>query len=201
MRIIKIHFSFRIIWISSFLLIMQMATAQSKQWPKHTVGASYGLGIQAPSEVNFNNQYEVNLFSLEYYHNVFEDAWFRIDVFAFPQLNRTKFRPTEENASTRNGFEYGVNGGFQFYGYMFKGMVKPYVMLGIGPHYVSSAPSRQRNGFIFSDNFAYGVVIALYEEYHLDLRFGYRHISNGGLKKPNGGIDNRVATIGIIHPF
>jgi len=41
----------------------------------------------------------------------------------------------------------------------------------------------------------------LNQAFYLDLRFGFRHISNAGLSNPNGGINNFVVNIGFISFF
>ena len=73
-----------------------------------------------------------------------------------------------------------------------------YQMIGSGPHYISAEVQRQAKGFIFSDNFAVGAFTGLKKKnLFLNLQLRYRHISNAGLKSPNGGIDSWNFLVGV----
>ena len=72
-------------------------------------------------------------------------------------------------------------------------------MLGSGPHYINAQTQRQAKGFIFSDNLAAGIRLPL--PAHLagefNIQYRLRHISNAGLKSPNGGINNGFLVVGF----
>ena len=73
-----------------------------------------------------------------------------------------------------------------------------YQMIGSGPHFISADVKRQAKGFIFSDNFAIGVFTGVGKKRSfLNFQLRYRHISNAGLKSPNGGIDSYNFLIGM----
>jgi hypothetical protein len=73
-----------------------------------------------------------------------------------------------------------------------------YAAIGSGPHYITVETDRQARGFIFSDNFELG---SAYNFERINtaflLKFRFRHISNAGLKEPNGGIDNFFVIAGL----
>ena len=71
-------------------------------------------------------------------------------------------------------------------------------MLGSGPHFITADVKRQAKGFIFSDNAALGFMKSLEKKaLFLNFQMRWRHISNAGLKDPNGGVDSWNVLIGI----
>lgn len=73
-----------------------------------------------------------------------------------------------------------------------------------GPHYIDCETEKQASGFIFSDYY-----LACYrrgfriskEEFIFDFEFGYRHISNAGIKEPNRSISNFIFGLGLYKTF
>lgn len=94
-------------------------------------------------------------------------------------------------------FEFGMNFGLR---YLMQLNLKTYLIasVGSGPHYITVQTDRQASGFIFSDNFELNL-----RHYYTELRTTiqlaarFRHISNAGLKSPNGGIDNFFLLFGL----
>lgn len=97
----------------------------------------------------------------------------------------------------RTDFEIGVNMGISFL-FIQTRRLSLNAAIGSGPHYITVETGRQASGFIFSDNFELG---AAYNIKNINttflLKFRYRHISNAGLKEPNGGIDNFFVITGL----
>lgn len=134
-------------------------------------------------------------------------SWY-LDYFIQPQLNFVRFKEgllSTVNPATVNSWETGVNAGLivykSFYTTAMSEKAVAYFLISSGPHYVSSTPSRQSKGFIFSDNWRFGVRIPVHKSLSLDLRGGRRHISNANLNPPNGGINNKVAGLGLRYTF
>ncbi|HEY1025038.1 MAG TPA: acyloxyacyl hydrolase [Sphingobacteriaceae bacterium] len=130
-------------------------------------------------------------------------TWY-LDYFVQPQFNIVRFQDrllTSNDRSHTHSWETGVNLGLVFYKSLYtvasQNKAAVYVMAGTGPHFVSSTPQRQSEGFIFSDNIRFGLRIPVSQNTSLDLRGGLRHISNFHLKLPNSGIDNTFLGIGI----
>lgn len=96
--------------------------------------------------------------------------------------------------------EYGAGGNL---GIMYRQPLFPSLSMmgaiGAGPYYITVQTDRQASGFIFSDNFEAGFTKS-FKKFgtKLQMRFRFRHISNAGLKEPNGGIDNFFVFIGIV---
>ncbi len=115
----------------------------------------------------------------------------RFGVYIEPQINPVLTnRPVD--------VEFGINAGFRYY-YLASQNSVLYGMIGSGPHYITAEVNRQAKGFIFSDNAAIGLYQNIHSKNNLYLNFQYRfrHISNAGLKNPNGGINNSNFLIGI----
>lgn len=73
-----------------------------------------------------------------------------------------------------------------------------YIGGSVGPQFVSIAPARQKEGFIFSDSAYLGSRFFFGKGRQLDVRAGIRHQSNAGLSEPNGGIDAFFIKVGIM---
>lgn len=99
------------------------------------------------------------------------------------------------------GMEAGMNGGFILSWHDRHNRLTPYMALHAGPHYISGSIKRQKAGFIFSDNFALGLLLHLKNKLYLDIRPAFRHLSNAGFGLPNGGINTLQWGIGIYYDF
>lgn len=76
--------------------------------------------------------------------------------------------------------------------------------IGSGPHYVNVVTTKQASGFIFSDYFLITYKRRISKKIKpvlLEFEFGYRHISNAGLKEPNRSISNFILGLGIYKCF
>ena len=134
-------------------------------------------------------------------------TWY-LDYFIQPQLNFVKFQEgvlSTVSPPSVYSWETGVNAGLIVYKSLYTTALFEkavgYFLVSSGPHYVSSTPSRQSKGFIFSDNWRFGMRIPVGKGLSIDLRGGRRHISNANLNPPNGGINNKVAGLGLRYTF
>lgn len=102
-----------------------------------------------------------------------------------------------DNFNKETDYEFGLNLGFMFSQLLFKRLLLT-TAIGSGPHYVTVDTGRQAKGFIFSDNVELGLSYEL-RKFHtiLNTKLRFRHISNAGLKEPNGGIDNLFLILGV----
>ncbi len=157
---------------------------------KHKVGFAVGYGNQLFWDVTYN--YQLVLYSLQYQYTFYQKNSFSSELVIQPQYNTANFLEDTPKYS----FEYGVNVGALLRKELSDFSV--FAMLSAGPHYVSAVPSRQANGFIFSDNLVLGASYMLTKNLGLDVRGGVRHISNAGFTAPNGGINNTIFQIGFF---
>ncbi|MDB5728694.1 MAG: acyloxyacyl hydrolase [Noviherbaspirillum sp.] len=105
-----------------------------------------------------------------------------------------KHRNIEGNS--QNIVAVGITPVFRFQRDTLRG---PYVEAGIGAHYLSDLydnnDDRLSTRFQFGDHVGIGYVF----KNKLDIGLKYQHFSNGGLKKPNSGVD--FVAVRISYPF
>ncbi len=162
---------------------------------KHKIGFVSSYGSQDFINVSYN--YRVSFFQAQYYYTLLQKKTWSLEVLLQPQYNTTRYQQ-DNTKNHRNGYEAGVNAGLLVRKDIIKDDLNAYVFLSSGPHYVSGTPNRQAPGFIFSDNLALGLNTRIAPGLYLDLRSGFRHISNAGLKEPNAGVNNFVFSAGFV---
>lgn len=157
------------------------------------------IGIN-PDDIDLNVEYdyEVQFFQLQYYWAFLRKKTWGLDLLIQPQYNKTTYRHIDNISDKTNGYEFGVNVGVLIRKNIFKDFLSLYAVLSTGPHYVSGTPQRQSSGFIFSDNLFVGLNVKLLKNIYLDIRPGFRHISNASLKHPNGGVNDFVISGGFL---
>ena len=106
---------------------------------------------------------------------------FNIAINAFPHAG---FVPVEGQVEV----EMGLNAVVEF-SYLLGPEAALSFLLGSGPHFISVQTERQRNNYIFSDNFLLEYRRRL-GRHEIKIMGGLRHMSNAGFKEPNKGIDD-----------
>lgn len=104
----------------------------------------------------------------------------------------TQFNPV---VNPDDNFEFGISPGIQ-YRYPFTEKLAGYLLVSIGPHYLSLVTARQANGFAFSDMIGGGFYYSLTGSSAVTLGYRWRHLSNAGLTMPNDGINTHFITLG-----
>lgn len=172
----------------------------STTYSRHSIGFVSGYGAQRLGfiDIGVDYTYQVTFLQVQYACNVFQKKKWSIDIIAQPQFNPVKYKRPDAAFESMNGFEFGVNIGGLFGYYVYKDILRLYTLLSLGPHYISGAPERQKEGFIFSDNFFLGLQARVGKHIHLDFRPGFRHISNASLKRPNGGVNTFILSGGVM---
>ena len=182
---------------------LTFSSAQTRPSNRYNIGLSLGSGNikTGPILLNVDYTYKVKLIQGQLYFDLKSKNKFQIELLFQPQFNFTKFKPIDNKPFIEKGFEFGLNGGFLWRRWCLDKKLSYYAIISAGPHYISGSPSRQSSGFIFSDNFNIGLTYSILDKIILDLRPGFRHISNANLKPKNGGINSITFNIGfIIHP-
>lgn len=77
----------------------------------------------------------------------------------------------------------------------------PYLAGAYGANFISIDTEKQADGLIFTATAFAGIKTEITNNYYADLHFRLRHISNGGMKKPNYGIDTKFIGLGISKIF
>lgn len=115
----------------------------------------------------------------------------RLTLFLEPQLNPVL------NLSE---YEVGIGIGLE-YKYPLAEKWSAYVMGSVGPHYISAETEDQARGFVFADSVGAGLYFFAIDNTAFNIGYRYRHLSNGGTKSPNGGINSHFGTIGYFYFF
>ena len=165
--------------------------------PGFKTGFSVGYGFQNGLGVSY--ELRVLFTELQLIYPVKQYGNWLFEAVAFPQYNRVWYRYAVSQEELANGYELGLNLGIRAGWLVGRSGSLLYAGGSIGPHYVSGVPQRQAPGFLFSDNLFAGVNIPLGRAFFADLRVNFRHISNAGLKRPNGGINNLVVFAGLLY--
>lgn len=203
-----------IIALLIILISFNVANAQrNTDIAKFKVGFIIGYGSQKFASTNsgFNNNlihhninatdepdYQVLFFQFQFYYTLLQGNSWGLNLAVQPEYNITKYKPVRGSNEIFRGYETGINFGIQLKRTFLSKSLDFYIIASTGPHYVSGTPKRQANGFLFSDNFLIGLSIKISQQTLFDIRGGFRHISNAGLKNPNAGINNLILGTGII---
>lgn len=156
-----------------------------------TIGGLTGWGTSIMKGTGYQTYYLLGDYSSSFKVPKKKDF---LSWYAEPQFNFVKADSTKKGSVD---YEFGLNLGIRNYVKINNGFYF-YQMLGSGPHYVSAKIGRQANGFIFSDNLALGTLLRLNQKgLFLNIQYVQRHISNAGLKDPNGGVNSCNFTIGF----
>ena len=175
------------LFMASIIFFQQTSAQENESERFKTKGFLVGYGKAVNKETNYRIIYLAGDFSwsfTKYPKKKFFAAWY-----FEPQVNPVRSnRPWDIEFGTNLGIRtyWKINEGFYFY-----------QMLGSGPHFITAEVKRQANGFIFSDNAALGFMKNLNTNLFINLQLRWRHISNAGLKDPNGGVDSWNVLVGI----
>jgi hypothetical protein len=77
----------------------------------------------------------------------------------------------------------------------------PYVEVGIGPYWTSQHTYEQGTQFNFVSQGGGGLTFLVNDHWGVNTGYRWRHVSNGGMGKPNAGIDAGVITLGASYYF
>jgi len=180
----------------AFPLTLTAQSSKGAQKVNDRIGIVIGRGTQKGMRVNY--RYHLVVLPLpEYQRPILQKNAWSLDVLIHPQFNLARLRPIDNVPELKNGIEFGLNCGL-IARYRSLQQLGIYAGLSAGPHYVSATPTRQARGFIFSDNAFGGVNLKCAKHTWIDLRIGFRHISNAGLREPNGGVNNLMLSGGFI---
>jgi hypothetical protein len=178
---------------------------QEKKCSRHRIGFVAGYGfrkidryIDLTRDVHETGYYyKVDFFQLEYHYAFLQRPKWELEAVGQPQVNVTHFRHFDSLSMVSRSYELGFTAGIMARRRI-SNRVSLYAYLCSGPLYVPSVPTRQASGFIFSDNFFLGTSIKVNKALYFDIRPGFRHISNAGMKAPNSGINDMTLSAGVF---
>jgi len=178
------------------IILLADAFGQSPRFFKHKIGFSYSSGNQSFLEVDY--RYKVNVFNVHYCRKIVAKSTWGLDLMLNPQFAESQYLDNSDAKLIQVGQEFGLNAGALCHKSIIRDRIHLYCMLSAGPHYVSGTPSRQKQGFIFSEAAIVGLMCKLDTYCYLIIGGGLRHMSNARLKTPNGGINNTLFQLGLI---
>jgi len=97
-----------------------------------------------------------------------------------------------------------LEGGVNFlakYRFNFTKNIQPYLKGGVGVVYMSQHTREQGSQYNFLPQIGAGFHYFISKNSAISLEYRYRHLSNAGIKKPNKGIDAKLALIGFSFFF
>lgn len=168
----------------TLLVLFSLVTLQLK-------AQEINIGIPIIQE-HLPENYSYNPLFLTTRFPIFSKKENRLQYFVEPQLALT-FPP--ENIPS--AFEFGSNLGIQ---YTFWKGKQQYLAaaLGVGPHYTSLETAIQHKGFLFSDNIEIGYYQSIQDNWGIQIKGRFRHLSNANLLQPNKGLDNFFVMVGVF---
>lgn len=166
---------------------------------KESIGLYLGAGGQWFGLVPHITPYDYDVVMLHLSYGYTVKQWNKALLDVLGELKAGRARFAEPGGPPWNmAGEFGAAVGLRQLFYFRDESLGSYLMLLSGPHHISDSPQRQVAGFLF-DNHAYGgLIIKLDDWLFLDMRLGWRHLSNAGIKEPNGGINTLVIQIGCL---
>lgn len=185
-------FAFSAVKFFIFLCIFSL-NAKSQETPKHFFaekGFNIGLSIYSitlPEGNNYKPLLLMGNFGLELTKKEKKGKWW---IMFEPQLN-----PVFLDTKLKE-LEFGINVAFR-YKYKIGKLSFCYAQLGSGPHFITIPTERQSQGFIFSDNLAFGLSNKITGNWMLNTEFRIRHISNANVMAPNRGMNNLFLILGL----
>lgn len=165
------------------------------------LGIQYGHAVKDMpwSHLEIPYDYEASLLQLQYFYAIKTGRTFAFDIVLAPQYNTSTYRKVNSVGEFYDGYELGLTAGISPRVKTGNGSLGFYLLITSGPMYVSGTPDRQAEGFNFSSTAATGLQIRLLKKAYLDLRTGFRHLSNARLKEPNAGVNNLVWSVGLSY--
>jgi len=96
--------------------------------------------------------------------------------------------------------EFGLPMFFR-YAYPLTEKLYPYIEVGSGPYYYTLHTYEQSTQFNFISAGGAGLIFFVRDDMAVNAGYRRRHVSNAGIKDPNGGIDADVVTLGVSWYF
>lgn len=168
---------------------------------RNRIGLFYGFGGQSLEFVSLDiqYQYEIRQFEAQYSYALIQGSSFDFDLLATPQINLSRYKREESNLVEERGAEWGITAGISPSIHSSDRNVAIYLLISSGPIYITGSPQRQSRGLNFASNFMAGIYFRIFKKTNLEIRSGFRHLSNAQIRYPNGGLNNLIWSVGLTH--
>lgn len=183
--------------ITIVTLSISHALAEQKPQARHSVALASTYLREIYPDRYYYRGYDIQA---TYRYSFGRQKWCDFHFTASLQATSTRYSaiafPTDDY---RDGYELGITVGLLWEVFLYKDYFSVYAGGFIGPMYTPLMPARQGGDINFSDNLCAGLNVKLYKALSLDLRAGYRHMSNAGFSSPNYGLNNYWFGLGLIY--
>ncbi|NPU85483.1 MAG: hypothetical protein HPY65_13485 [Syntrophaceae bacterium] len=137
------------------------------------------------------------------YEPILMAAHFGLDANRFlnlPEMHRGRFTLFVEPRFTplhepSGDYELGIGLGIQYVYPVFRNLFF-YTAVSCGPHFISVHTEQQARGFVIDSEAGGGFYLSLGSGSALNIGYRIRHLSNGGIRTPNTGINNHFLVVG-----
>jgi hypothetical protein len=186
-----------------FTILMQPRTFSQQHFVRtkgdHRAGFLVSLGGQSLLDVRY--RYLTTALAGEYQYTLFTKGSWGVHGMVQPHIVFTRFNVNDGEPLDQRGFEFGTNLGLILERNFTARGGALYAGVSSGPHFLQKETHRQTSGPIFSSALFIGYAHQITRHMVIDIRPGYRHISNAGIYIPNGGINNSTMTMGLYYHF
>ena len=179
-----------------FLLPLSFILCQQELPPsKERFEISYFIANQQWLDVDYH--YKSSLVKASYIRGLSSERRLSFSIYFQPILGLSNWIKDKVSTKMDKGYEIGIGIGGRIEVDLYHTQLLWIFMLQTGPHYISSAPSRQLPGFLFSSEADTGLTYRLSRSTKINILLGFRHLSNGEIRLPNGGLNNLMMGIGV----
>ena len=165
------------------------------QLPENKIGVSYSKGNQKWLKVDY--RYETSSVNFTYYNLIHKRKLSEIFWTLEPTYSVSNFSADGVNDQLLSGYEVGISIGIRIDRKILIDNFKVITQLHTGPYYISDAPDRQIPGMLFSSGLDIGIDLSITAHMSMVIFGGFRHMSNGEVRLPNGGLNKIVKGLEI----
>ena len=185
---------------SCVLLHSTMVPGRAFAQPKtEALGIYFVKGGQWFGLVPLRTPYEYQLTGLQlsYGHALSGSKHTVLDLVSELNAGLVRFGEPKGPPWKRAG-EFGMAFGLRAGALLNGGRTMLHSMFLLGPHHISDSPNRQAPGFVINSAAFTGVMMPITYQSSIDLRLGWRHLSNAGIREPNGGTNTIMVQVGFV---
>ena len=148
--------------------------------------------------LNVTYVYKIKGVGINYYKCIDSGGKWRWQYVVSPHYIKSDFLRSPVSSSVEEAHEWGIGLGIKGLVYIQDENIYAWSKVMTGPHHLSDAPDRQIPGFMFSSQFLMGLGLKLKGDVSVEAYAGFRHVSNGEIRMPNGGINNLYYGLGLV---
>ncbi|NDC77364.1 MAG: hypothetical protein EBZ67_05775 [Chitinophagia bacterium] len=156
-----------------------------------------GLAIGGQALMRVDYRYRIIVLAPEWRVRLRQSGRWRWEGMVQPMLVRVVGWTDDARPTDGHPWESGLSGGLLLGRAVGGGRLFPYIGSAFGLHYLWLSVPRQSRGPAFCSQLYGGVRVSQAGRWALDVRAGFRHVSNAGMSSPNGGINDCMFRLGV----